>query len=189
MECSGHVPADEDQENQKPLMTHESDMPMTAYIGLGGNLDNTLELLASARKAIATVPSIREIAFSSLYRSLPMGSANQPNYVNAVMAVETSLSPHDLLKTLQQIELSHGRVRSGLRWEPRTLDLDLLLYGHEQISDEWLTVPHEGIANREFVLYPLAEIAPSNLTIPGLGLLCDLATACPSRGMEVIGNG
>ncbi len=160
--------------------------PTIAYIGLGGNLDDSQALLASARIAIAAVPGIRETAFSSFYRSAPMGPADQPDYVNAVMAVETSLPPHDLLKALQKIELSHGRVRTGLRWGPRTLDLDILLYGDGQIQDEVLTVPHVGIAEREFVLYPLAEIAPPDLAIPGKGRLKKLVAACPRRGMETI---
>jgi 2-amino-4-hydroxy-6-hydroxymethyldihydropteridine diphosphokinase len=157
-----------------------------AYIGLGGNLADSRALLASARRAIAALDRVRETAFSSFYRSAPMGPPDQPDYVNAVMAVETALPPHDLLKTLQQIELTHGRVRTGLRWGPRTLDLDLLLYGDLQIRDDMLTVPHVGIAEREFVLYPLAEIAPPDLDIPGQGKLGDLVSACPLRGLEKI---
>jgi len=160
----------------------------TAYIGLGGNLDNPLELLRSARKAITAVKGIHETACSSYYRSTPMGPDGQPDYVNAVMAVETTLSPHDLLKALQAIELSHGRVRTGLRWGPRTLDLDILLYGEQQIRDEALTIPHAGIAEREFVLYPLAEIAPVALHIPGKGNLSELLAACPLRGLERIAD-
>jgi len=170
-------------------MMLESATPPTAYIGLGGNLDDTMELLASARKAIASTPNIREINFSSFYASKPMGHVDQPDYVNAVMAVETTLCPRDLLKALLMIEVSHGRVRSGQRWGPRTLDLDILLYGNGQISEEGLTVPHPGIADREFVLYPLAEIAPANLSIPGKGQLCELVARCPRRGLEVIGHG
>ncbi len=161
---------------------------VTAYIGLGGNLADPLEHLRSARLAIAAVPGIRELAFSGFYRSAPMGPAEQPDYVNAVMAVETTLAPHDLLKALQAIESSHGRVRTGLRWGPRTLDLDILLYGGEQIADETLTVPHPGIAEREFVLYPLAAIAPPDLEIPGKGSLSRLVGACPRRGLEFIGH-
>ena len=118
-----------------------------------------------------------------------MGPPGQPDYVNAVMALETALPPHDLLKALQQIEQSHGRVRTGLRWGPRTLDLDILLYGGEQIRDAVLTVPHAGLALREFVLYPLAEIAPPGLDIPGLGRLDALLAACPLRGLEKIEHG
>jgi 2-amino-4-hydroxy-6-hydroxymethyldihydropteridine diphosphokinase len=159
------------------------------FIGLGGNLDDSLALLCSARLAIAALAGVRETAFSSFYRSAPLGPPDQPDYVNAVMAVETSLPPRDLLKALQQIEQSHGRVRTGRRWGPRTLDLDILLYGEEQIHGEGLTVPHAGIAEREFVLYPLAEIAPPGLAIPGKGGLAELVKACPRRGMEVIGHG
>ncbi len=160
-----------------------------AYIGLGGNLDNTLELLGSARKAIAALQGVSELAFSRFYRSAPMGNVDQPDFINAVMAVETSLSAHDLLKALQRIEHSHGRVRNGLRWGPRTLDLDLLTFGLEVIADEGLTIPHAGIADREFVLYPMAEIAPSDFSIPGLGRLDDLVTNCPKRSLEFIAHG
>lgn len=159
-----------------------------AYIGLGGNLDNPLALLRSARKAIAALPGVSEQACSGYYRSAPMGPAGQPDYVNAVMAVETTLPPHELLKSLQAIEQSHGRVRTGLRWGPRTLDLDILLYGDGQTHDEALTIPHAGIAEREFVLYPLAEIAPAGLRIPGKGDLSALLAACPLRGLERIAD-
>ena len=170
-------------------MTHQSNRLIIAYIGLGSNLGDTLGVLAEARKGIAAVPGIRETGFSSFYLSKPMGSADQPDFVNAVMAVETTLAPSDLLNALLTIELSHGRVRNGLRWGPRTLDLDLLIYGELQISDSKLTVPHAGICNREFVLYPLAEIAPPGLLIPGMGILSELVAACPRRGMEVIAHG
>ena len=160
-----------------------------AYIGLGGNVGNSLELLALARKAIVASAGIRELAFSSLYRSQPMGPTDQPEFINAVMAVETSLSAHSLLKVLQTIELAHGRVRSSLRWGPRTLDLDLLIYGDEIIAEETLTLPHPGIADREFVLHPLAEIAPPDLDIPGMGRLSDLVMACPRHSLEPVRHG
>jgi 2-amino-4-hydroxy-6-hydroxymethyldihydropteridine diphosphokinase len=101
------------------------------------------------------------------------------------MAIDVSLEPLDLLDRLQVIESAHGRVRVGERWGPRTLDLDILLYGDQILRLERLTVPHPGLASREFVLYPLAEIAPE-LRIPGLGLLSDLVWACPRRGLTVI---
>lgn len=159
--------------------------PVTAYIGLGGNLDGALQKLKSARAAINALAGVRESAHSSYYRSQPLGPADQPDYVNAVMAVETVLEPHELLRALQAIEQSHGRVRTGERWGPRTLDLDILLYGDEQIADERLTVPHVGLGEREFVLYPLSEIAP-DLSVPGLGRLAALVEACPRRGLEAI---
>lgn len=161
-------------------------MSVTAYIGLGSNLQNPIGQLRSGRRAIQSLPSVREKAFSNLYRSAPMGPSDQPDYINAVMAVETGLSALDLLKALQSIELAHGRTRSGERWGPRTLDLDLLLYGQERIATDELTVPHAGIAEREFVLYPLAEIAPPELVIPGKGLLSELIRACPRRGLAVV---
>ncbi len=170
-------------------MTPESTTLAIAYIGLGGNLDRPLDTLASARRMIAGLARVRETAFSSFYRSAPMGPANQPDYINAVMAVETSLPPLALLKAMQRVELSHGRVRNGLRWGPRTLDLDILIYGKLHITDEGLTLPHAGIADREFVLYPLAEIAPTDLEIPGMGRLCDLLIACPRRGLDVVVHG
>jgi 2-amino-4-hydroxy-6-hydroxymethyldihydropteridine diphosphokinase len=161
-------------------------MTVIAYIGLGSNLQNPLAQLQSARQAIQALPSVREKAFSRLYRSTPMGPSDQPDYINAVMAIETSLPAPALLKALQAVELAHGRVRSGERWGPRTLDLDLLLYGREEIATDELTVPHPGIASREFVLYPLAEIAPPDLIIPGKGLLPDLVRNCPRRGLTAV---
>jgi len=169
------------------MMSNAEHLP-TVYIGLGGNLDDSQALLASARLAIAAWPGIREIAFSSFYRSAPMGPSDQPDYVNAVMAVETAMTPRDLLQALQHIELAHGRVRTGLRWGARTLDLDILLYGGEQIEDRGLTIPHAGISEREFVLYPLAEIAPPDLEVPGKGRLSRLVAACPRRGLELISH-
>lgn len=156
-----------------------------AYIGLGANLGDPIETIKSARSAINKIAGVRELAFSSLYRSAPMGPADQPDYINAVMSVETTLGPLELLRELQAIETAHGRVRKGERWGPRTLDLDLLLYGCEIIASEVLTVPHPGIADREFVLYPLEEIAPE-LEIPGKGRLADLVRKCPQRGLRVI---
>lgn len=159
----------------------------TAYIGLGGNLGDAAETLRTARKAIGEIPEVLELAFSSLYRSAPMGPSDQPDYVNAVMAVSTRLKPLELLRALQQIENAQGRIRVGERWGARTLDLDLLLYDDRVIDSEVLTIPHPGIAEREFVLYPLAEIAPE-LRIPGRGELRELVRDCPSRGLTIIAH-
>jgi 2-amino-4-hydroxy-6-hydroxymethyldihydropteridine diphosphokinase len=156
-----------------------------AYIGLGGNLGDAAETVRVARRAIAAAPGVRELACSSLYRSAPMGPSDQPDYVNAVMAVATTLAPLELLHALQRIEQSHGRVRTGERWGPRTLDLDLLLYDDLVLDTEVLTLPHPGIAEREFVLYPLAEIAP-DLHIPERGPLRELVRNCPLRRLAVI---
>lgn len=158
---------------------------MLCVIGLGGNLDHPAERVTRARQALSKTPGISEMAFSSLYQSRPMGPKDQPDYVNAVMAIETDLAPLALLDALQTIELSEGRVRMGERWGPRTLDLDLLIYGDQVIDHPRLTVPHPGVALREFVLHPLAEILP-DLMIPGLGQVRDLAEQCPQNGIEVL---
>jgi 2-amino-4-hydroxy-6-hydroxymethyldihydropteridine diphosphokinase len=155
---------------------------MIVYLGLGSNLETPIEQLRTARTAIAKTNGIFEIAFSSLYRSPPMGSQNQPDYVNAVMAIETDLLPLELLATTQAIENKHGRVRHE-RWGARTLDIDILLFGDEVLDLPDLVVPHYGMAERAFVLYPLAEIAP-DLEIPKHGKLADLVANCPLNGLE-----
>ncbi len=156
---------------------------ITAYIGLGSNLAAPVIQIKSARNAIAAIAGIKELAFSSLYQSLPMGPQDQPDYVNAVMCVATGLSPTDLLRGLQNIEQAQGRIRRGDRWGARTLDLDLLIYSTQLIELPELTVPHSGITERSFVLYPLYEIAPQ-LIIPGKGNIADLIANCPLAGLK-----
>jgi 2-amino-4-hydroxy-6-hydroxymethyldihydropteridine diphosphokinase len=158
---------------------------VTAYIGLGSNLADPVQQVRSARLDCAAIPGVWEIAFSSLYRSPPMGPQDQPDYVNAVMAVSTDLTAPTLLRHLQRIEQAHGRVRSERRWIARTLDLDLLIYGGHRIKTSELTVPHPGLSQRAFVVYPLAEIAPE-LVVPGLGRVADLVVNCPRDGLERI---
>jgi len=156
---------------------------ITAYIGLGSNLASPVEQIKSARTAIAAIAGVEERAFSGLYHSLPMGPQDQPDYVNAVMCIATDLSPLDLLHRLQSIENEQGRVRKGERWGARTLDLDLLIYGDQKIEMPDLTVPHVGIAERSFVLYPLYEIAPQ-LVVPGKGDIATLVAKCPLNGLK-----
>jgi len=156
---------------------------ITAYIGLGSNLSNPAEQIKSARTAITQTPGVRERSFSSLYHSPPMGPQDQPDYVNAVMSVATDLSPIDLLRQLQRIENDHGRVRKSERWGARTLDLDLLIYGEQLIDLPDLTVPHPGLTERAFVLYPLFEIAPQ-LVVPGKGHIADLLARCPINELK-----
>jgi 2-amino-4-hydroxy-6-hydroxymethyldihydropteridine diphosphokinase len=156
--------------------------PVRAYIGLGSNLNDPVEQVRSARRTISQINGVEESGFSSLYRSPPMGPADQPDYVNAVLAVTTILAPLALLTELQAIEAEHGRVRGRERWGPRTLDLDILLYGQRVISTERLTVPHPRLSERAFVLYPLYEIAP-DLHIPGKGQLAELVQRCPPAGL------
>ena len=154
-----------------------------AYIGLGSNLTSPEAQIKAARQAINALENVQEHAFSSLYRSPPMGPQDQPDYVNAVMAVKTDLSPMALLRSLQKIELDQGRVRKDERWGARTLDLDMLLYGEKIIELPELCVPHYGLAERAFVLYPLQEIAPT-IQIPGKGSIADLVSLCPLAGLE-----
>lgn len=156
---------------------------VTAYIGLGSNLADPVQQIRSARAHCAAIPGVRELAFSSLYRSPPMGPQDQPDYVNAVMAVLTDLTALALLRHLQRIEQRHGRVRTDRRWIARTLDLDLLIHGEHRIETDELTVPHPGLSRRAFVLYPLFEIAPE-LVVPGVGRIADLVVNCPRDGLE-----
>jgi 2-amino-4-hydroxy-6-hydroxymethyldihydropteridine diphosphokinase len=156
---------------------------MRVYIGLGSNLDDPKRQVRYALQVLTGLPGSTLCRYSSLYRSPPMGPQDQPDYINAVAELETGLSAAELLSLLQAIENQQGRVRGAARWGPRTLDLDILIYGQAQIKAPELTVPHPGIAERPFVLYPLAEIAP-DLEIPGCGALQELLDRCPPRGLE-----
>jgi 2-amino-4-hydroxy-6-hydroxymethyldihydropteridine diphosphokinase len=159
---------------------------MLAYIGLGSNLADPQQQVRTAINDISAITETSLLAKSSLYHSPPMGPQDQPDYINAVVAIETALSPHALLDALQQIEQKHGRIRKR-HWGERTLDLDILLYADKVIEDERLTVPHPGIAERAFVVYPLAEIAPA-LQIPGHGSLATIKANCPPEGIEPLEN-
>ena len=138
------------------------------FVGLGANLGDAPATLAAAFRCLSDHHSIKLVAVSSLYRTAPVDAAG-PDYVNAVVELQTSLTPLDLLHTLQAMERSHGRQRPYLH-APRTLDLDLLLYGYRQLEHLELRLPHPRMHQRAFVLEPLAEIAP-NLTHPLLGSL------------------
>lgn len=159
---------------------------ITVYLGLGSNLALPVEQIKKARLAVAALTGVKEIAFSSLYQSLPMGPQDQPDYINAVMAIVTDLAPIALLHSLQGIENAQGRERKGEHWGARTLDLDMLIYGDQRLELPELIVPHPGIADRSFVLYPLYEIAPQ-LVIPGKGNIADLLANCPSAGLKRLG--
>jgi 2-amino-4-hydroxy-6-hydroxymethyldihydropteridine diphosphokinase len=164
-------------------MEHSATDWVTAYIGLGSNLSNPVLQIKSAHTAITQIAGVKELAFSGLYHSPPMGPQDQPDYVNAVMCVATGLSPIDLLRCLQGIENDQGRVRKDQRWGARTLDLDILIYGDQVIDMPDLIVPHTGLAERAFVLYPLHEIAPQ-LLVPGKGHIVDLLAKCPMNGLK-----
>ncbi|MCH9693960.1 MAG: 2-amino-4-hydroxy-6-hydroxymethyldihydropteridine diphosphokinase [Gammaproteobacteria bacterium] len=145
-----------------------------AYIGLGSNLDGPAKQLEGSFSSLAEISQTRLLAVSSLYRSAPFGGVEQPDFVNAAAALLTRLSARDLLTALKRIEESRGREQGGVRWGPRVLDLDLLVYSDQQIDSVDLQVPHPGIVDRNFVLLPLMEIAPE-LHIPGLGRTASLA--------------
>ncbi len=136
-----------------------------AYIGLGSNLSEPIKQVESAILAIGKTPHSQIIQVSSLYLSKPMGPQDQGDYINAVLALETSLSAIKLLDALQAIENKAGRIRKENRWGARILDLDIILFGNDIINTDRLTVPHYGMCEREFVLLPLAEIA-SKLNLP-----------------------
>jgi 2-amino-4-hydroxy-6-hydroxymethyldihydropteridine diphosphokinase len=153
------------------------------YIGLGSNLLLPEKQIHDACKSLASLADTVLIKCSSLYKSLPMGPQDQPDYVNAVALIATELSPESLLQQTQLIENQQGRIRNGNRWGPRTLDLDMLLYGKQQITKEHLTVPHSGMKQREFVLYPLFEIAP-DLILPCGEKLAELILSCHLNGLQ-----
>ena len=159
---------------------------VTAYVALGANLQNPAAQVMAGFKALAALPRTRLIAQSSLYRTAPVGYAGQPDFINAVGAVETTLSPRELLEALLTIELNHGRVREFAN-APRTLDLDVLLYGELKVHEEGLTIPHPRMHERAFVLVPLAEIAP-HCMVPGRGTVVDLLRATNVEGVTRIGT-
>lgn len=155
------------------------------YVGIGSNLQQPIQQVQQALQALATLRESQLVAQSRLYHSAPMGPQVQPDYINAVACLETDLSSTELLQALHGIERAQGRVRDGSRWGPRTLDLDILLFGDESINQPDLVVPHPGLHERNFVLYPLHEIAP-DLMIPGRGPLTLLLANCSAAGLELI---
>ena len=141
-----------------------------AYIVIGSNLASPLEQVNAAVQALGEIPQSRIVAVSSFYRTPPLGPQDQPDYLNAAVVLDTALDADTLLDNTQRIELQQGRVRKAERWGPRTLDLDIMLFGHEVINTPRLTVPHYDMKNRGFMLWPLFDVAPV-LTFPdGLAL-------------------
>lgn len=154
-----------------------------AYIGLGSNLADPVAQLRAGVSALARLEQTRVEACSSFYRTAPVGRREQPDFINAVCRVRTGQAPAMLMRNLLEIERAHGRVREGDKGGPRTLDLDLLLYGNQTIHTAELTVPHPRLHERGFVLYPLQEIAP-DLVIPGRGAVHELLAACAGQRVE-----
>jgi 2-amino-4-hydroxy-6-hydroxymethyldihydropteridine diphosphokinase len=155
---------------------------LPAYVGLGSNLDEPAAQVRRALAALEALPQTRLVTRSSLYRSPPMGPPDQPDYVNAVAALLTALPAAELLAALQSIEGAQGRRRDGPRWGPRTLDLDLLLYGELAVNSDTLVLPHPGLAERPFVLVPLLEVAPG-LRMAGGPSVAQLATRVGDGGL------
>ena len=155
----------------------------TVFIGLGSNLENPVQQIRTAIGAIQANKGINLVKASSLYKTAPVGPEGQPDYINAVVEVQTTMQPQALLATLQTIENQHGRKRQ-LHWGARTLDLDILLFDEQVISQPNLVIPHAHISERNFVLIPLLEITDDSLMIPGKGQLNDLLQQCRDNAIE-----
>ncbi|MFK5915692.1 MAG: 2-amino-4-hydroxy-6-hydroxymethyldihydropteridine diphosphokinase [Woeseiaceae bacterium] len=158
-------------------------MAVRVFIGLGSNLDEPIQQIKTALDALEQHSDLNLVQYSCLYKSDPMGPQDQPDYINAVAEVTTRLASEPLLNELQTIENTQGRVRKT-RWGARTLDLDILLYGNEVIDSERLIVPHCGIAQRNFVIYPLSELVNDDFNIPSLGEIKNLLKQCSSQGIQ-----
>ncbi|UCZ74311.1 2-amino-4-hydroxy-6-hydroxymethyldihydropteridine diphosphokinase [Dickeya zeae] len=154
------------------------------YLALGSNLSEPLQQVHAALRALDAITQTRLVRCSSFYRSRPLGPQDQPDYLNAVAELQTELSPEALLDNTQRIELEQGRVRKENRWGPRTLDLDILLFGGLVLHTERLTVPHYDMKNREFMLYPLAELAPE-LVFPDGEALATRLQHVPHNGLSL----
>jgi 2-amino-4-hydroxy-6-hydroxymethyldihydropteridine diphosphokinase len=164
-------------------MTKSVSAGIRCYIAIGSNLADPVAQVQSAITALQHLAASSWVCTSSLYASKPMGPQQQPDYINAVACIDTLLAPLALLDSLQQIENEQGRIRKE-HWGARTLDLDILLYGDEVITTPRLTIPHYGMKTREFVLYPLAEIAPQ-LRLPCGTALQALLLQCPQNDLTI----
>jgi 2-amino-4-hydroxy-6-hydroxymethyldihydropteridine diphosphokinase len=156
---------------------------LPAYVAIGSNLGDSLAQVRRAFAALGTLPATRVLAQSPLYRTRPFGSVPQPDFINAVAGLITQSSPEELLDGLRALERKLGREPPRERWGPRVIDLDLLVVGAERRDTEVLKLPHPGIAERDFVLYPLADVSP-DLVVPGLRTVRELKGAVENRGIE-----
>src|SRR3569833_768884 len=154
-----------------------------AYIGVGSTLGDPRAQVLQAFAKLAELPGARVILTSPIYRSAPFGPVEQPDFANAVVGLLTQLEPRELLSGLQASEAAQGRPKEREWWGPRVIDLDLLVYGQRRHANPELTVPHPGIVERNFVLYPLADIAP-DLEIPGLGRVTELKGRVTPEGLR-----
>jgi 2-amino-4-hydroxy-6-hydroxymethyldihydropteridine diphosphokinase len=158
-----------------------------AYVALGSNLDNPRQHLVAAVEDLHRMARTRVYRVSDVVQSKPLDGSDQPEYLNAVVGLLTALDPHQLLDQLQQIERRHGRQPDATRWSARPLDLDLLALGDICVDEDALALPHPRMADRAFVIYPLAQIAPG-LTLPGLGRVSRLAAAVDFSGLVAAGS-
>jgi 2-amino-4-hydroxy-6-hydroxymethyldihydropteridine diphosphokinase len=156
---------------------------LPAYVGLGSNLADPAAQVRRALAALAELPDTRLVVSSPLYHTRPFGTVVQPAFVNAVAGLLTRRTPEELLADLRELEQRLGRAPPRERWGPRLIDLDLLVVGSETRASETLTLPHAGLAMRDFVLYPLADIA-ADLEVPGLGTVAQLRAHVTNRGVE-----
>ncbi len=164
------------------IRVHEIWTP--AYIAIGSNLNDPALRVTQAMQRIAQLPQVQLELRSLLYVTKPLGPQDQPDYVNAAVAVVTTLSARELLNALLKLELKMGRSRQQ-RWGPRLIDLDLIWYVGPRVDEPGLSLPHPEVSARNFVLYPLADIAPE-LQIPGLGRVLDLKIRAGSSGISVL---
>jgi len=158
-----------------------------AFLGLGSNIDDRIEHLQSAVEALAAHDRIRVDAVSSLYETAPVGGPEQEPYLNAAARVATLLSPRQLLRACLQVEHALGRVRD-VRWGPRTIDVDILLYGDRTIDRRRLIVPHPRLTERPFALVPLMEVAPGKRLPDGRSLASVVAGLAPIEGVTMVGS-
>ncbi len=156
-----------------------------AYIGLGSNVREPQVQVARALRELESLPGTRLMRHSSLYETEPVGLRDQPGFINAVAIIETGLSPRALLDGLLELEQRHGRVRTAKNG-PRTLDLDILLYGNARILEDGLTIPHPRMHERGFVLEPLLEI-DADCEIPGLGRAAQFRKQTLDQGVRKVG--
>ena len=153
-----------------------------AYVALGSNLDQPVAQIERGFAALASLAGCRLIARSRLYRTQPLGPQDQPEFINAAAGLLTTLTPRELLVELKRLERELGREQPVVRWGPRLIDLDLLVHADARLSESDLTVPHPGLPERNFVLYPLRDIAPE-LLVPGHGRVSQLAARVGGAGL------
>jgi 2-amino-4-hydroxy-6-hydroxymethyldihydropteridine diphosphokinase len=154
-----------------------------AYVALGSNLSDPRRQVENAFDALAALPDTRLVVRSSLWRSAPLGPQDQPEFVNAAAGLVTTREPRELLASLQAVERRLGKAEPAVRWGPRVIDLDLVAFADIRIDEPGLTLPHPGLHRRNFVLYPLSEIA-AELWVPGLARVCRLRDRVSPAGIE-----